>query len=147
MQPSQRTHGHRFPQWAATAALALSLSACASPSTLTCPAGSDARLQAELLFGRNIGDRLGVSEGDFRRFLASEVTPRFPDGLTVIDGRGQYRDAEQGAIVREPSKILVLIIRDEPAERGKLAAIAEAYKQRFRQQSVATILRPVCAAF
>jgi hypothetical protein len=131
----------------AIVALALSLSACATVSPLNCSAGASAQLKAELLFGRNIGDRLGVSDDDFRRFLAAEVTPRFPDGLTVIDGRGQYRAGQAGTIVREPSKILVLIIKDEQGERDKLSEIAAAYKERFRQQSVATIVRPVCASF
>ncbi|MGL5138023.1 MAG: DUF3574 domain-containing protein [Beijerinckiaceae bacterium] len=127
--------------------MAWSLAACATGSPLTCSEGANPRLKAELLFGRNIGNRLGVSEDDFRRFLAAEVTPRFPEGLTVLDGRGQYRDSMAGTIVREPSKLMVLIIKDEPAERDKLSAVAEAYKARFRQQSVGTIIRPVCAAF
>lgn len=33
-----------------------------------------------------------VSDEDWRAFLAAEVTPRFPDGLTVIDAAGQWRD-------------------------------------------------------
>jgi Protein of unknown function (DUF3574) len=144
LQRIDRRHAWR---WSAIVAGAVFLSACASVSPLTCSTGASAQLKAELLFGRNIGNRLGVSEDDFRRFLAAEVTPRFPDGLTVIDGRGQYRDGTTGRIVREPSKILVLIIRDEQAEREKLSAIAEAYKTRFRQQSVGTVIRPVCASF
>jgi Protein of unknown function (DUF3574) len=134
-------------RWSAVIMGALSLSACASISPFTCSSGATAQLKAELLLGRNIGDQLGVSEDDFHRFLAAEVTPRFPDGFTVFDGRGQYRDGTTGRIVREPSKILVLIISDDKSEREKLSAIAEAYKKRFRQQSVGTVIRLVCASF
>src|SRR5271168_5496379 len=59
---------------------------------------------AELLFGRDIGDRLGVSEAAWARFVAREMTPRFPGGLTIFDATGQWRDRSNGRIVHEPSK-------------------------------------------
>src|SRR6267154_949032 len=62
--------------------------------------------QIELMFGRNIGGRLGVSEIAWSRFLAREVTPRFPDGLSVVDAASQWRDKERGRVVREPSKLV-----------------------------------------
>jgi hypothetical protein len=102
---------------------------------------------AELLFGRNIGNRLGVSDAAFAQFTASEITPRFPDGLTVLDAKGQWRDSERGALVREPSKLVLISFDDAPEKRTALAAIAEAYKQRFRQQSVLTSVRSACVSF
>ena len=121
--------------------LACALSGCAT-LPLTCPPGATTRSVAELVFGRNIGNRLGVSEADWRRFLDEEVTPRFPSGFTVVDGRGQYRD-QSGRIIREPSKVLTVALSSE-AERERLAAIADAYRRRFRQEAVLTILRPAC---
>ncbi|SFJ27986.1 Protein of unknown function [Bosea sp. OK403] len=123
------------------------LGGCASLPPLACSPGQQAMLVAELLFGRNIGDRLGVSEKAFGRFIDEEVTPRFPDGLTILAGQGQYRDTTRGVLVREQAKLLVIALKDEPEGRAKLAAIAEAYKQRFNQQSVGTILRPACISF
>ncbi len=73
------------------------------------------------------------------------MTPRFPDGFTVLDARGQWRDA--GAIVREPSKVLVIALQDEARDRAEIAAVAEAYKARFRQQSVLTMVRQACVSF
>lgn len=104
-------------------------------------------LSAELLFGRKIGDRVGVGETDFRRFVDQEVTPRFPDGLTILDASGHYRDRERGRLIREPSKLVLIATSDESANREKLAGIAEAYKRRFSQQSVGLILKPACASF
>lgn len=131
------------------AALALLCAGCAT-LPLACPAGEQ-KIVAELVFGRNIGARLGVGEAAFRRFVDREVTPRFPDGFTLLDGRGQYRGQDRGDgathIVREPSKVLVIALSDEASGRAKLAAIAEAYKQLFAQQSVLTILRPACVSF
>lgn len=122
-------------------------SGCASLAPQVCAPGQQAMLSAELLFGRKIGDRVGVSETDFRRFVDQEVTPRFPDGLTVLDTTGQYRDNERSKLIREPSKLVLIAMPDEAGNRDKLAAIAEAYKRRFSQQSVGLILKPACASF
>ncbi len=40
-------------------------------------------LEIDLLFGRNIGGRLGVSEEQWTDFVASEISPRFPQGLSM----------------------------------------------------------------
>lgn len=123
------------------------LAGCASLPPLACGPGQEARLTAELLFGRKIGDRVGVSEAAFRSFVDAEVTPRFPNGLTILDASGQYRDTVSGALIREPSKLLLVVLKNEAEGRARLAAIAEAYKSRFQQQSVGTILRPACVSF
>lgn len=127
--------------------LAGTLSGCASLSQQTCAPGQQTMLSAELLFGRKIGNRIGVSEAAFRRFVDEEVTPRFPDGLTILDASGQYRDRERGMLIREPSKLLLITTSDESANREKLAAIVDAYKSRFSQQSVGLILKSACASF
>jgi hypothetical protein len=129
------------------AALMIMAASDARAQPLSCPAPAKSMLRAELLFGRNIGGRLGVSERQWARYLARELTPRFPDGLSVIDAAGQWRDAERGVVVREPSKIVVLVLADDVATRERLAAAVAVYKQRFKQQSVAVLTRPVCAAF
>jgi hypothetical protein len=122
------------------------LSAC-TVLPQACAPPAESMVSAELLFGRKIGDRIGVSEAAFAAFLAREITPRFPDGLTVVDARGQWRDQDRGAIVREPSKLVLLTFRDEPQKRENLSAIAEAYKRQFRQQSVLLSLRASCVTF
>ena len=129
---------------AALAALSL-LSACMTVAPLSCTGGASPRPVAELVFGRNIGASLGVGEAEWRAFLDAEVTPRFPDGFTVLDARGQWRDG--GSIVREPSKVLVIALSDENRDRASLSAIADAYKARFRQQSVLTMVRQACVSF
>lgn len=127
--------------------LAATLAGCASLASQACAPGQQTMLSADLLFGRKIGDRVGVSEAAFRRFVDEEVTPRFPDGLTILDASGQYRDRDHGMLIREPSKLVQIATSDETANRDKLTAIAEAYKRRFNQQSVGVILKPACASF
>jgi hypothetical protein len=123
----------------------LPLGGCAAlPSVCVPPA--QPMISAELYFGRSVGARR-VSAPEFAAFLASEITPRFPDGLTVIDGRGQWRNPERGTIAREPSTLVKIIFADDAGKRTDLDAIAERYKQKFHQQSVLITLQPTCAAF
>jgi hypothetical protein len=128
-------------------AAGLFASASAGAQGLACTAPQQSMQQVELMFGRNIGGHLGVSEAAWTRFLAREVTPRFPDGLSVLDAAGQWQDKERGRVVREPSKLVIIVTADDAPARDKLAAIVTAYKQQFRQQSVGVISRPVCAVF
>jgi hypothetical protein len=107
----------------------------------------ETRRVAELFFGRNIEGRVGVSEADFSRFVTREITPRFPDGLTVIDARGQWRDRVRNTTVREPSKIVMIVLPHGAGDDGRLQEIIDAYKARFRQQSVALVVRPACVSF
>jgi hypothetical protein len=99
-----------------------------------------------MLFGRAIGTQGEVSEEEWRDFAAAAITPRFPDGLSVLDGSGQFRD-RSGTIVRERAKIVLIVVPDTVAAMAQLEAIAAAYKERFRQETVGIVLTPACAAF
>jgi hypothetical protein len=74
------------------------------------------------------------------------VTPRFPDGLTVYETTGQWRDPASKEINREKSRVLRIIAPADIAP-DKIAAVAEAYRRQFRQKSVGIVTRKVCAAF
>jgi hypothetical protein len=104
------------------------------------------RQVAELWFGRKIGDRIAVTESKWARFVDREITPRFPDGLSVVDAKGQWRDAERNKIVREPSKLVTIVLSGK-GDNERLQAIIDAYKRQFRQQSVGLVVRPACVAF
>ncbi len=119
----------------------------AAAQGLSCNAPQKPMMEVEMMFGRNIGGRLGVTEARWRAFLAREVSPRFPDGLTVFDTLGQWRDAKTKALVREPSKIVRIILPADAPAREKIDAIAAAYKQQFRQDAVGVVMRPACVSF
>jgi hypothetical protein len=108
---------------------------------ISCTPPQQLMLDVELLLGRG-----GRPEAQWRQFLAREVTPRFPDGLTVYETRGQWRDPKRNVIVRETSRVLRIIV---PADvpNDKIAAVAEAYKKQFRQKSVGIVTRPACVSF
>ena len=132
------------------AALGL-LSACAQTSAqsqrpqgaASCAAPLKPALALNLYFGR---DKPGgmVSEAEWAAFVAQEVTPRFPDGLSVINVAGQSRGAA-GPIERERTKLLVIVVFDAPAHQPKVVAIVDAYIRRFTQNSVFRTEKAVCA--
>jgi len=114
---------------------------------LACNAPQKVQQVVDLLFGRKIGDRIAVTEAQWARFVDSEITPRFPDGLTVFNAYGQWRDTERNRIVREPSKVVTIVLPGKPEDGERLTEVIEVYKKRFKQQSVGMVLRPACVSF
>jgi Protein of unknown function (DUF3574) len=113
-----------------------------------CHAPALPMLRIELMFGRNVGDDLAVTEDAWAGFLASEVVPRFPDGFSVVDAAGPRADKPGSAFyLSEPSKIIIIIAPDGPDTEQRIAAVEAAYKTRFQQQSVVVASRSVCASF
>ena len=121
----------------------LALGACTPPAVQTaapastCAAPLKAAVEVDLYFGE-------ISPAEWRAFLDEEVTPRFPDGLSVIDVNGQYRN-RRGTIGRERSKLLVIVVFDAPAHASRVQAIVDSYRRRYKQESVLRVERPVCA--
>lgn len=116
----------------------------AAAVTGACAAPMAPEVRETLYFG--LSRRGGVvSETDWRKFLKEEVTPRFPDGLTVVDAHGQWRGAAR-LVVRERSKVLLVEHPDTEAARRSVEAIIAAYKKAFDQESVLWESEKVCAA-
>jgi hypothetical protein len=90
---------------------------------------------SELYFGLARPEGTAVSEQEWQAFLDETITPRFPDGLTILDGVGQWRGAD-GKISHERSKILVILHPIDQELTRKLDEIRIAYKQKFNQESV-----------
>ena len=133
----------------AAAALCLLLMAgCVVGGDFKCPDGMDTFTELNVYFGQEKGDGGTVSEEEWQTFLADTVTPRFPDGLTVLDARGQWLDTDEGSLYRESTKVLnVLVPADaEEAGVGVVREISDIYKERFDQQAVFHTALPACAA-
>lgn len=115
--------------------------------TLRCHGAQQPRLVAELVFGRAVGGRLRVSEKSWARFVVREMTPRFPDGLTVTEAIGQWHDRDSNTILREPSKRVEIVLPGKDDDESNLEAVVAAFEHQFHQQSVLTIVRPACVSF
>jgi hypothetical protein len=112
---------------------------------LVCSAPLKPALEIDLYFGRDKQAGGEVSEAEWAQFLAEIVTPRFPDGLSVLNVEGQARDPSGGRIVRERTKLVVVVVFDAPAHRARVREVVEAYNQRFGQHGVFRSEQPVCA--
>jgi hypothetical protein len=75
-----------------------------------------------LFFGAEKPDGSDVTGKERKRFLNNEITPRFPDGLTVLTGSEQFRDST-GEIIKEISRVLILLY---PIERQAESSINRA---------------------
>jgi hypothetical protein len=138
---------------AATAAIGLGTSVASTPSAHDGAAPATASIAAvnhnaaapdsklyhrtELYFGTSHADGSApVTAKQFQSFVNSVVTPRFPDGLTVLDGRGQWRN-DDGSLSKETSHELILLypLNDRSAS-GKIEYLRRAYEQQYDQESV-----------
>jgi hypothetical protein len=99
-----------------------------------------------LYFGRNRPAGGEVSDAEWDQFLAQVVTPRFPDGLTIVHATGQWRGAS-GAVERERAEVVTLLHAGGSDQRRLVDEISGEYKQRFGQEAVLRERTRVCATF
>ena len=143
----------------ASFALALLLAGCQThptPTTITQSAptstptpvcaGGEMMMQTTLWFGMSKPQGGTVSEQEWQHFVDSDVTPRFKDGLSVYDAKGQWL-GENGKLARENSKALMLIHSPDRASSDSINALRDIYKKRFSQESVMRVDGLVCVGF
>jgi hypothetical protein len=93
------------------------------------------RLVSDTLYFGTSTSRGPVTSKQWDSFLSSVVTPRFPDGLTVWDAKGQWR-GKDGILGKENTKVLLLIHADSPKADQANQEIIDDYKKQFDQESV-----------
>ena len=141
----------------ASFALVLLLAGCQTPpgtitqsSSANTPkpvcAGGDMMMQTTLWFGMSKPQGGTVSEQEWQQFVDSDVTPRFKEGLSVYNAKGQWL-GENGKLARENSKALMLIHTPDRASSDNINALREIYKKRFSQESVMRVDGLVCVGF
>lgn len=121
--------------------LVLGLAGCASPpKPQACPAGQTPLRTAQLFLGAGApGDR------DLRRFVDQEITPRFPDGVTVVDGGDQWKGSAN-RMIRQASKVVLVVLPAGGDSQGKVEAVRTAYRSKFRQDPPVVLPPPACVA-
>lgn len=124
----------------------LFLAGCSAYTVSSCPAGTDEFTEYRLFFGRSSSGVEVVSDEAWAAFLADTVTPRFPDGLTVVDGAGQWRGAD-GVVQRERSKVLIILTSPGEEAMRLTDEISQEYETRFDQESVLRVVRTACVSF
>lgn len=110
-------------------------------------------VRTELYFGLGVISERGdeadatANEKRWREFLDREVTPRFPDGLSVYDVYGQWRTQGQAKIERLHSKEVMLLHADTAKERADIEAIRAAWKKETGDLSVLRVTQPADVSF
>jgi hypothetical protein len=113
---------------------------------VACRMGATTLARLELLFGTGKKDGSVVTEAEWQDFLATIVTPRFPDGLTVLSGYGQWH-SDEGKPDRESLRVIVIWYQRSKQGEEKIEAIRNAYRERFEQESVMRVDGVSCVSF
>ena len=131
----------------AVAAVAiLTVGACSNSEKPDCPDGTEHFVEYQLFMGRsNVAGEI-VDDEAWQVFLEDTVIPRFPDGLTVLDGRGHWRDSQDIAY-QERSKLLIVLAPPGDAQMQLTREISDEYKRRFGQESVLRVVSDACVSF
>ena len=131
---------------ACLAVAVLAAIACTEIGATPCPEGTDPFVEYQLFLGRSNQSGEVVDDAAWDAFLGDTVTPRFPDGLTVLDARGQWRDSE-GSIQKERSKLLIILAPPDDDGLRRIDEISDQYKRRFGQESVLRVVDETCVSF
>ncbi len=123
----------------------LLLAGCAQPACTL--AGQQRMTFVKLYFGRDVAGQGAVTDAQWSRFAADVIGRAFPDGFTVFDATGQWRNPATGVVGREATKVVEIAAPVSVDVRAGIAAVTDAYKQQFHQLAVGVVSSEVCAAF
>jgi hypothetical protein len=88
-----------------------------------------------------------VTDEEFRAFLDDIITPRFPNGLTVLSGTGQFRGSS-GMIKREGAVFVILLYPAGDKDSSvRIEEIRGSYRRIFVQESVLRVDGESCVDF
>ena len=103
-------------------------------------------MEYRLFMGRSSQSGEVVDDAAWAAFLSDTVTPRFPDGLTVLDAQGQWRGSD-GVMLKERSKLLIILAPTGDDKMRLTEEVSDEYKRRFDQESVLRVVEDVCVTF
>lgn len=125
----------------------LAISGCA-PNQGRCLLGSQQPMTVvELFFGRDIPGREPLTDREWTDFAATVLSQEFPDGFTVTDGDGEWRDPATQAITRERTKIVTVATPRSTDPATRVSRVRDAYSRMYRQASVGVLTYDACGQF
>lgn len=89
----------------------------------------------------------GSKDSRWENYINEAVTPRFPEGLTLLEGTGQWRVKEGQTPRRNRTRILILIHKDTEENSRKVDEIRTLWKEISGQQSVLRVSQPAAVSF
>ena len=125
---------------------AVFLTGCAYPETKQLCSGTQL-VETQLYLGMSMPQGTKITESEFAAFLKSDVVSRFPQGFTVFDAKGFWRDAQKQKTIAENSKVIFRLHQASMDEDTRINEIIQSFKRRFAQDSVLRTDKVVCAHF
>jgi hypothetical protein len=126
----------------------LAVSGCASERESCLLVGSQRPMMiVELFFGRDIPGREPLTDREWSDFAAAAIAKEFPDGFTVMDGEGEWRDPETQTITHERTKILIVAAAKSPDLASRVSHVRDAYSRMYQQTSVGIVTYDACGKF
>ena len=132
---------------AAVLTLALLAAGCAARQDSCLLPTQQKMLVLSLYFGRDVPGRSQVTDAEWQRFASDVLGRQFPEGFTVFEAAGQWRNPATGAIAREATKVVQIAAAPTADLREKIEAATAAYKRRFNQVAVGAVSGWACGAF
>lgn len=115
--PGQKAHAQSNPQ-------------------VNCPRSQLVWLETKLFMGLSRSGSGAVSKHEWEKFVAENFVSSFPNGFTIVETTGYWRDKNTKATVYENGKQVVILHEATPGNETMINEIAERYRARFDQQSV-----------
>lgn len=106
----------------------------------------EAQVTVHLTFGRAHRDGRQIDAAEWADYLAREVSARFPARLTVIDANAQWQHPTTRRMMGEKASIVEIVTTPSAETWERMLALREAYKKRFKQDSVGMVTTPSCAS-
>jgi hypothetical protein len=102
--------------------------------------------RTELYFGTSPADGARITEDQYQQFMDEEVTPRFTNSQLLLSGRSQFT-GQNGTIVREPSKILILFYPYGDQNGAAVKEVMRAFQLQFQHETVQRSDGRACVSF
>jgi hypothetical protein len=118
---------------------------CSEQSAHECPNGLEPFKQVTLYFGLSSPEGV-ISNLEWQRYLEEVVTPNFPEGFTVFDSYGQWKNPE-GVIIDEPGKVITHLFDIHDPKNNNIESVIGEFKERHQAQSVIREENVVCVSF
>lgn len=131
----------------AASLILIALSGCAAGRESCLFATQQRMTVVELFFGRDIPGRPPLSDPEWSGFAASVLSKELPDGFTVTDGDGEWRDPATQTVTRERTKIVMVAVTGSPDIAVRISRVRDAYSRMYRQTSVGILSYDACGHF
>jgi len=95
-----------------------------------------------------VGDEKSeLPAGAWDQFLKEVVSSRFPNGITVLSGEGQWFNQHLAAHQNLKLKVIAIIHDPSPDDRAKIDEIRSIWKERYPCESVLKVEQEVEVSF